>query len=125
MLIDDNAIDNMIHTRILENSGVTEVIFNHHSAPSAIECLKNLVKIPIEGNRLLPAYIFLDLDMPLMNGFQFMAEFDKLDKTIKDGVKIVLLTASQNSSDQVHASKFANFHKYLNKPLSIQKIKDL
>ena len=125
MLIDDNAIDNMIQSKIIEKSEIAEVIFNHHSAPSAIECLKNLTKIPNEGKRLLPSYIFLDLDMPLMDGFQFMAEFDKLDSKLKDGIQIVLLTASVNSRDKEYPKKFENFHKYLNKPLSVQKIAEL
>jgi len=125
MLIDDNAIDNMIHTKVLERSRLSTVIFNHNSAQSAIECIKNLAKIPDVGKQLMPSYIFLDLDMPLMDGFQFMAELDNLNENIKEGIKVVLLTASQNVNDKEYPTKFKNFHKYLNKPLSIQKIEEL
>lgn len=126
MLIDDNAIDNMIHTKVIEKSEVSEVVFNHSSAQSAIEFLKNINKIPeIEGKRILPEIIFLDLDMPMMNGFQFMTEFEQLDEKIRKGVRIVLLTASVNSRDKEFPQKFENFHLYLNKPLSVQNILDL
>ena len=126
MLIDDNAIDNMIHAKVIANSDIAEVTYNHHSGPSAIEFLKNIAKIPAcEGQNLLPSYVFLDLDMPLMDGFQFMAEFEKLNEKIIKDIKIVLLTASINASDKEYPKRFKNFYRYINKPLSILEIADL
>ena len=126
MLIDDNAIDNMIHAKVINKSGIAEVIYNHHSGSSAIEFIKNVAKIPVRaGETILPTYVFLDLDMPLMDGFQFMAEFDKLDQEIIKDIKIVLLTASVNENDKEYPKRFTNFYKYINKPLSVHKIADL
>jgi CheY-like chemotaxis protein len=126
MLIDDNAIDNMIHAKVINKSDIAEVIYNHHSGSSAIEFLKNIAKIPTdEGKTILPSYVFLDLDMPLMDGFQFMAELDRLDQEIIKDIKIVLLTASVNESDKEYPKRFTNFYKYINKPLSVQKIAEL
>jgi CheY-like chemotaxis protein len=126
MLIDDNAIDNMIHAKVIEKSDIAEVTYNHHSGPSAIEFLKNIAKIPTsEGKDILPSYVFLDLDMPLMDGFQFMAEFEKMDDKIIKDIKIVMLTASINANDKEYPKRFKNFYRYINKPLSIKKIAEL
>ncbi|MGB4973973.1 MAG: response regulator, partial [Cyclobacteriaceae bacterium] len=74
---------------------------------------------------VLPDVIFLDIDMPLMDGFQFLDEFEKLTSNTKKSCKIVMLTSSINPQDFDRSKKYSNVKLYLNKPLShdsIQKI---
>ncbi len=82
MHIDDNSIDHMIQNKVFEKSNFAEMIYNHQSGISALESLKNLLNLnQLTEQNLLPEYIFLDLDMPLMDGFQFMSEFEKLPQS--------------------------------------------
>ena len=83
MLIDDNEIDNLINQKMIEASGITEHIYTHTGARSAIEFLKNMEKLRDTGKNVLPEMIFLDIDMPLMDGFQFLDEFEKLELETK------------------------------------------
>lgn len=126
MLVDDNEIDNLINQKMIEASNISEHIFVHSGAKSAIEFLKNIEKLAKAPIALyLPEIIFLDIDMPLMDGFQFLDEFEKLSDNIKDHCKVVMLTSSLNPQDMNKAKKNKHVTKYLNKPLTQENLKKL
>ena len=78
LLIDDNYIDNFVTRKILEGSNFVDEIIVVRSATEAIEALSN--------GSIKPDVIFLDVRMPLMGGFEFLDEYDKIDidKTVQD-----------------------------------------
>ncbi len=126
MLIDDNEIDNLINQKMIEASNICENIFVHSGAKGAIEFLKNIEKLakgPLD--LYLPEVIFLDIDMPLMDGFQFLDEFEKLSDLIKTNCKVVMLTSSLNPQDMNKAKKNKYVLKYLNKPLTQENLKKI
>ena len=75
LLVDDNDIDNLINRKMLEASGITEKIYVSTSAKSALEFLKNLNLLDDQKGGHLPELLFLDIDMPLMDGYQFLDEY--------------------------------------------------
>lgn len=118
LLVDDNDIDNLINRKMLEAAGITSKIFVNTSAKSALEFLKNLFLIDDKKGSYLPELLFLDIDMPLMDGYQFLDEFGKLDQGIQDRVTIVMLTSSINPQDERRAKSYSYVKTFLHKPLS-------
>ncbi len=126
MLIDDNEIDNLINQKMVEAAGLSEYIYTHTGAKSAIEFLKNVEQLDSSlVEKVLPDIIFLDIDMPLMDGFQFLEEFNKLKEATRKKCHIVMLTSSINPQDVSKSKNYDAVKKYLNKPLSQESLKEL
>jgi CheY-like chemotaxis protein len=125
MLIDDNEIDNLINQKIMEASSICKTILTHTSGRSALEFLRNMEKLPNATALGLPELIFLDIDMPLMDGFQFLEEFDKLNSSTKEYARIIMLTSSINPQDMSKSRRYDFVRQYLNKPLTQEGLRKL
>jgi len=125
MLIDDNEIDNLINQKMLEGTNFAERIYVYTSGKSALEFLKNLQRDKNLDKALIPDVIFLDINMPLLDGFQFLDEFDNLDKQISQKSKIVMLTTSINPTDRERSDNNHNVLAFINKPLNHEYLEDI
>ena len=123
MLVDDNEIDNLINQKMIEASGIAKHIYTHTGARSAIEFLRNMEKLDeSSSNNVLPALIFLDIDMPLMDGFQFLDEFGKLSEATREKCGVIMLTSSISPADVNRSKKYDYVRKYINKPLTLENL---
>lgn len=120
MLIDDNPHDNFFHERIIKKTDVSEAVITKQTGSAAIEYLKMAAK---DGYQL-PDLIFLDINMPGMNGWEFLDAFKKLDQSIIGKVNIVMLTTSENPEDFVKAKSIELLSGFKSKPLTKQMLID-
>lgn len=113
LLIDDNEIDNFINERMITSSHFSKEVVVKNSADAALDFLRNLNQASD-----YPEIIFLDLNMPIKDGFEFLAEFELLPEAIRMAGKIVVLSSSISPEDINKASTNSHVLKYVNKPLS-------
>ena len=117
ILIDDNDIDLFVQKRFIEiNRFAGQVI----TFRSPLEALTYLGK-----DNELPEIIFLDLNMPVMDGFEFLERFVTLPEGVTKYCQVVVLTSSSSSSDRDRALRFSNVIDFVSKPLgahSLEKV---
>jgi CheY-like chemotaxis protein len=115
LLIDDNELDNFINQKVMEAHCFAETIYTASNGRSAIDLIKNLQLIAEET---FPEIIFIDLNMPLLDGFQFI-EYCLSEPTLKDRkTKLVVLTSSVNDDDKKRVEAYKQNITFLHKPLS-------
>jgi CheY-like chemotaxis protein len=118
MLLDDNELDNFINQKIIEASHFASRVYVNTSSKSALEFLNNL-SILSEGEvNIFPEIIFVDLNMPMIDGFQFIENLKKNLPKQTETLKLVILTSSTNPTDRQRAAETSKNIVFLNKPLT-------
>lgn len=122
LLIDDNRADNEFHKINIRKAGVSDNIMIVNGGEKALEYLAECSKNGQSGDTPKPNIIYLDINMPGMDGFEFLQEYAKLDEGIKSQVVIIMLTTSLNPDDQKRAMAFEEVTEFQNKPLTVEVI---
>lgn len=118
LLVDDDEDCNFFHKRLINRMGITEEI---NVALDGEEAL-NYLKSTKDGKHPQPAIIFLDINMPKVDGWEFLEEYEKLDDLQKAQVVLIMLTTSLNPDDMERAKKNPLVHDYFNKYLDADRI---
>lgn len=114
MVIDDSQVDLYISKRMMTKYGFAERIITMDSAEDALEYLQSNA----ENEKELPNIIFLDINMPHMNGFEFLEAYENLPENVKSRWIIVMLSSSSSIEDRETAAGNKYVKQYLSKPLS-------
>ncbi len=115
MLIDDNADDNFYHKREIQKANPDRVVLVKDSGTLALDYIKTNTNPHSD-------LIFLDINMPGMNGWEFLKEYTKLDVDLKSRAIIIMLTTSDNADDRARAKAFPSVTAYTTKPLTRAKV---
>lgn len=120
LLVDDDSINNFINERLLKKLNLaheTKIVLNGE------EAVKYIRERTGEG-KACPELILLDINMPVMDGFEFLQAYQKMDIPNKTSVVIVMLTTSTNPNDTERLNN-SGVAGYINKPLTEQKLTDV
>lgn len=121
LLVDDNDTDNFIHKRIIELDGFSKNVIVKNSGKSALEFLDEVKNSPEN----LPNLVFLDINMPVVDGFVFLFEFDSFPDELKNKCKIVILSSSDNKKDIDRIVDNESVIHFITKPLSKEALAEL
>ena len=125
MLVDDSELDNFINQKIIESSNFASKVYISTSSKSALEFLNNLAVTGEVAQHLYPQIIFIDLNMPIIDGFQFI-ELLKANSNIGvEKYKLVILTSSIHPNDKKKAVEIYKNITFLNKPLTEEMLASL
>ncbi len=119
VLIDDSDIDLFIQKRFLEVYQFSKKLTSYRSAEEALE------KLNSAREQTAPDVIFLDLNMPNVDGFGFLEAFQALPNEVRDKSKIVVLTSSNSQKDRAQAFSYQNVVHFVTKPLKQSDIEEL
>lgn len=114
MLVDDNDTDNFISKRIIEITKFAKRVEVKDSGKSALDYLRENQNNPSE----LPNIIFLDINMPIVDGFVFLYEFEKFNELVKSKCKVIILSSSDNKRDIDKIVNNNHVIKFITKPLT-------
>jgi len=121
MIIDDNLIDLYISSRMITKNNFGKKVLQYSSAIEALKYLQeNQENIP-----RLPEVIFVDIYMPVMSGFEFMKEYDKLSTPLKDLCKVFIISSSIDEQDLNCANNDKNIVAMKEKPITKEFLNDL
>lgn len=118
LLIDDDETTNYFHKTIVNNSGFVDKCVIAENGLEALELLQS----DKEGNFLQPDLIFLDINMPKMNGWEFLEEYKKLNASQRDKMVLIMLSTSINPADREKAKTYDAINDFISKPLTLEAI---
>ncbi len=121
MIVDEDEHDNFYHEREIKKTNKSITVIEKRTGLEAIDYLKTMKK----NNDIRPDLILLDINMPEMDGWEFLSEFSRLDKEIQRGRMIMMLTTSKNPTDMFRAKAWSFVSGYLNKPLTQEILEDI
>ena len=114
LLIDDNDTDNFISRRVIELTQFAERVVVKSSGQQALDYLQENAQTIDD----IPDLIFLDINMPIMDGFMFLYEFETLPTDIQQKSKVIILSSSEDRRDVDKIITNQAVIKYITKPLT-------
>jgi len=114
MLIDDDPNDNYFHQREINKVISNITIIEKSSGLDALEYLRSNK----DNRQMLPDLIFLDINMPVIDGWEFLDAYREIDISIKNEVIIIMLSTSGNPDDILKATTYSAVSDYITKPLT-------
>jgi CheY-like chemotaxis protein len=118
LLVDDDAVVQLLHTITLKSNGFhnNPVLCNNGK-----EALTHITENKLSNKKYL---IFLDINMPVMGGWEFLDELSKYSELMECS-KVIIVSSSINTGDKIKAFQYSNVIDYFEKPISESMLDDL
>jgi len=118
-IVDDDPIHRLLMDKLFAKQPKTCKLHFFENGEKALEALKD------PRTQVRPDLILLDIEMPVMNGWQFMEAFNQLDPALIDPVTVYMVSSSFSDEDQDRVKSYARIKGYIVKPIRIEKIIEL
>jgi len=123
LVIDDDEISNFIYSRVIEASGSAETTKSCMSGEQALQYLKDTIENNPDS---FPDMIFLDINMPVMNGWEFLDIYiDEIPYKYQEQTILCMLSSSVYKEDINRAKQYSQVKEYIPKPLTSESLKSI
>lgn len=119
LVIDDDDINIFIISKIVEKTGYDVEIVAKHNGQLAIDYIKELTA----NNLALPHLVLIDINMPILNGWEFIEAYEALNLDVDNDM--YMLSSSVYENDIEKAKSYKSVKGFISKPLSIDRLKEL
>jgi len=125
-LVDDDKHDNFFHKIVLEDADISDHIKILINGKEALDFLTVKRKSGQSDSPCArPELIFLDLNMPVMDGWEFLKNYQKFEDVQQGKIVIIILTTSTNPADKKKAEKMIESGCFYHKPLTLKMINEI
>lgn len=121
LVIDDYPLNLMVAKMVIKHQGAFDKIATCLQAQTALDTLVDHA----EDKDELPDVILLDLNMPVVDGWQFLIEFEAFKHSLTKSISIFILSSSVDIRDVERSKQFPSVKGYLSKPLTPDMIIDI
>jgi two-component SAPR family response regulator len=120
IIVDDSKLDCFIAEKIIKNTGKCRSVRSFLQAQQALEFIRE--NIPSENDTTV---VLVDIQMPTMSGFEFVAAFEQLPVEIMKHYKVFIISSSINENDINRANSYPSVIQFINKPLTAGNLSSL
>ncbi len=121
LLVDDDEPTNFLHKLVIDRHGCAEKVVAFQVAQEALAFLAD----NSSGAYAQPDLILLDINMPGMNGWEFLEAYEKLPEAQRGNIVVMMLTTSLNPDDKKHADSIGGVAGFLSKPLTKKLLQEI
>ena len=123
LIIDDDPTTGFLHRKLMEKFGVLQTVEIAYSGEEALQLIQYYSQSQNEDK--IPQLIFVDLNMPFMDGYEFLNAYQSLEFKNKDSVVVTVLLTSYHPEDVEKVKEFPVVKEYVVKPLTEEKVMEL
>lgn len=120
-LVDDDSIFQFTATRLLESSKLAQNILHFENGAEALTFLREKAL----QKEFLPDYLFLDINMPFVDGWMFLEDFTTLKSSLAKDISIYMVSSSIDPRDLNRAKSFSEVTDFIIKPISLERFQEL
>ncbi|HEY0743023.1 MAG TPA: response regulator [Chryseosolibacter sp.] len=120
-LVDDDKIFQLTASKTLKSTAITDTILQFENGEQALRFLRDHTTSP----ESLPDYIFLDINMPMIDGWMFLEDYESLKQKFSKSINIYMVSSSIDTRDIERARRNANVKDYIVKPVTREKFLEL
>ncbi|MES3018845.1 MAG: response regulator [Bacteroidota bacterium] len=110
--------DDPIHQRIAQIMIAKHELFEGYSSYTDASLALEYLKTNVENPELLPDVILLDLNMPVIDGWDFLEAFEKFQAQLRKSIRVFIVTSSVDEKDKLRSQTFSFVKGFISKPLS-------
>ena len=120
-VVDDDSVYQFTASRTLKATHIAHQILQFQNGSEAI----NFLRSRVNGDQSVPDIIFLDINMPITDGWAFLDQFHKLKEQLGKEIKIYVVSSSIDPRDRNRACKYPEVTDYMEKPISMKKFSEV